>query len=123
MTEQLSLGIDTMDEKHDDFLEILFYMKKAPKGDFLTLFKELIIQTKEHFAFEEYLMREYKFYGLQEHLQEHQVLLGEMEYFYERSKKIAAFGESYIHDYAYEKFKRHVINIDSQLAMFLKVKL
>lgn len=30
------------------------------------------------------------------------------------------FGRSYINDYTYEKFKRHVTNIDSQLAMFIK---
>lgn len=122
MTEELSLGIDAMDEKHDDFLEILSFIKVSPKGDFLTLFKEMIIQTKEHFAFEERLMRENNFYGLEEHLQEHHTLLGEMEHFYEKSKKMPIFGQSYINEYAYEKFKRHVTNIDSQLAMFLKEK-
>jgi hemerythrin-like metal-binding protein len=122
MTEELSLAIDAIDEKHDDFLEILSHMKVSPKGDFLNLFKEMITQTKEHFEFEERLMREHHFYGLQEHLQEHDTLLGEMEHFYEKSKKMPLFGKSYIHEYAYERFKRHITNIDSQLAMFLKEK-
>ncbi len=122
MTEELSLAIDTMDEKHEDFLDILSHMKVTPQGDFLNLFQEMITQTKEHFEFEEHLMRQHHFYGLQEHLHEHENLLGEMEHFYEKSKKMPQFGQSYIHEYAYERFKRHITNIDSQLAMFLKEK-
>lgn len=122
MIDELLLGIDVMDEKHDEFLEILFYMKSSPKCEFLTLFEEIITQTKEHFALEEYLMHEDDFYGLIEHLQEHQTLLDEMEHFYMKSKKIPAFGQFYINEYAYEKFKWHVTNIDSKLAMFLKEK-
>ena len=120
MNDALTLGIDAMDEKHDSFLEILNLIKISPKGDFLTLFNEMILHTKEHFSFEEQLMREHNFYGLQEHLQEHQKLLDEMHYFYERSKKMTMLGEDYIHNYAYEKFKWHVTHIDAQLAMFLK---
>lgn len=122
MNDALSLGIDAMDEKHDGFLEILTFMKKSPKGDFLTLFKEMILHTKEHFDFEERLMREHNFHGLQEHLQEHQKLLNEMSYFYEKSKKMSLMGEVYINEYAYERFQWHVTHIDAQLAMFLKEK-
>lgn len=122
MIDEILLGIDAMDEKHDEFLEILSYMKSSPKCEFLTLFEEMITQTKEHFALEEHLMREHDFYGLTEHFQEHQTLLGEMEHFYMKSKKMPIFGQSYVNEYAYEKFKRHVTNIDSQLAMFLKEK-
>jgi hemerythrin len=86
----------------------------------MPLFEEMIEHTKEHFAYEENLMNELNFYAKGEHFDEHANLLGEMQYFYEKAKKIPAFGKSYINDYAYDKFKRHIINIDSQLAMFLK---
>lgn len=122
MTNDLLLGIDAMDKKHDDFLELLSSIKASPKGDFLAIFHEIILQTEEHFSFEERLMREYEYQGLQEHLQEHHNLLSEMKHFYERSKKMLLFGETYINEYAYEKFKWHVTHIDSQLAMFLKEK-
>ncbi len=118
--KKLLLNIDDMDKTHDEFWELLYEIKKSEKEEFLTRFEKIIIHTREHFAFEEALMREKGYYGLQEHLDEHATLLAEMEYFYEKSKLLLPFGYSYIYDYADEKFKRHIMNIDSQLAMFLK---
>jgi hemerythrin-like metal-binding protein len=109
-----------MDEKHDEFLNLLAKIKISQNSEFIPLFEEMIEHTKEHFAFEEEIMNKHNFYGIQEHLDEHANLLGEMEYFYNKAKKLPPFGKSYINDYAYDKFKRHIINIDSQLAMFLK---
>lgn len=120
MSDDLHLNINLMDATHDEFLDILSKIKSCSDADFMPLFKEMIEHTKEHFAFEEEIMIKHSFYAKQEHLDEHANLLGEMEYFYEKSKKLPAFGKSYINEYAYEKFKRHIINIDSQFAMFLK---
>lgn len=101
-------------------MELLQEIRRSEETEFLTMFEKIIKHTKEHFAFEESLMQEYLYYGLQEHLDEHAKLLGEMEYFYEKSKQLLPFGYSYIYDYAEEKFNRHINNIDAQLAMFLK---
>ncbi len=122
MSEELHLNITAMDKKHDEFLEILSKIQSCEKEKFLPLFQEMIEHTKEHFDYEEELMNTHKFYAKEEHIQEHKSLLGEMEYFYEKSAKIPIIGRSYINDYAYDKFKRHIINIDSQLAMFFKDK-
>lgn len=122
MNEELHVNIPVIDQKHDEFLEILSRVQLCEKEMFLPLYKEMIEHTKEHFSFEEELMDKYEFYAKQEHLDEHKTLLGEMEYFYEKAQKLPMFGKSYINDYAYDKFKRHIINIDSQLAMFLKEK-
>jgi len=118
--DNIRLDIKDMDEKHDAFVDLLRKIQVAPKEEFLLLFKQMIEHTKEHFAFEETLMRERAYYGLQEHLDEHENLLEEMEYFFQKAVKMPPFGYSYINEYAYDKFKRHIINIDSQLAMFLK---
>ena len=122
MSEDLHVNIPAMDKKHDEFLELLSQIQSCPKEEFMSLFQEMIEHTKEHFAYEEDLMNKYAFYAKQEHFDEHKTLLGEMEYFYEKAKKLPMFGKSYINDYAYDKFKRHIINIDSQLAMFFKEK-
>ena len=122
MSESIQLNIPTIDAKHDEFLELLEKIKKADKNSFHTLFQEMIEHTKEHFSYEESLMDKYEFYGKSEHIEEHHKLLEEMEYFYEKSQKMMMFGKSYINDYAHEKFYRHIINIDSQFAMFLKGK-
>ena len=122
MNEDLHVKIPIMDEKHDEFLALLAKIQSCGKNEFLPLFKEMIEHTKEHFDFEEELMDKHEFYAKQEHFDEHKTLLGEMEYFYEKAQKLPMFGKSYINDYAYDKFKRHIVNIDSQLAMFLKDK-
>jgi hemerythrin-like metal-binding protein len=120
MSDNLHLNIESMDKTHDEFLTILSKIQSCPPNDFMPLFQEMIIHTKEHFSFEENIMSQNNYYGKQEHLDEHANLLGEMEYFYDKAKKIPAFGKSYIDEYAYDKFRRHIINIDSQFAMFLK---
>lgn len=122
MQENLQLDISSMDETHHEFLDILAKIQSCNDKEFLLLFDEMITHTKEHFAYEESIMREHDFYGLQEHRNEHVNLLNEMQYFFQKAKKIPSFGKSYINDYAYDKFKRHILNIDSQLAMFLKEK-
>ena len=120
LTEDLTLGIAEMDRTHDDFLILLGNAKAADGKQFLEAFSLLIEHTEAHFSMEEEIMRSHAFYGMQEHADEHLNLLNEMRYFYDKARKLPAFGRSYIDDYAFEKFRRHIINIDSQLAMFLK---
>ncbi|MBU0721340.1 hemerythrin family protein [bacterium] len=109
-----------MDYKHDEFLEILSEVQSCNEDEFIPLFEKMIEHTREHFNAEEEIMRTYDFYDRRDHFLEHENLLNEMEYFYTKSIKIPNFGRSYVNEYAYEKFKRHILNIDSQLAMFLK---
>lgn len=120
MSAELQLGLSVMDARHDEFLAMLSRLQTSDDAMFMSLFKALIAHTKEHFSAEEAMMETHSFYGKQEHMDEHRNLLGEMEYFYDKAKRVPPFGRSYIDDYAYDKFRRHIINIDSQLAMFLK---
>lgn len=121
MSNELKLNIKAMDTIHDEFENILQELKETQdNAKFMQLFKQMIEHTKMHFKFEEEIMEEHNFYDKKEHFDEHENLLAEMQFFYDKSKKIHPFGRSYINEYAYEKFKRHILNIDSQLAMFLK---
>lgn len=122
MSDNLVLNVESMDSYHNEYLELLEEIGSCADDRFMSLFEKMIEHTKEHFRFEEELMEKHGFSSKQEHLDEHANMLGEMEYFYERAKKMRAFGRSYINEYAYDKFKRHILNIDSQLAMFLKDK-
>lgn len=120
MGENLDLDIKVMDTIHHEFLALLDEIKSCKSSEFMALFEHMIEHTKDHFKVEEEIMAIHDFYDKQEHLDEHAALLQEMQYFYDKSKKIPSFGKSYIQQYAYEKFRRHVLNIDSQLAMFIK---
>lgn len=119
MSEELTLGVAEMDETHAEFLTLLERVKRSRGSDFLSGFEALIAHTETHFSGEEEMMRAHRYYGLREHENEHETLLNEMRYFFDKAKKLPPLGRSYIDDYAFEKFRRHVINIDSQLAMFL----
>lgn len=120
MTEDLTLGVAEMDGTHAEFITLLERMKQSDGSDFIAGFEALIEHTEAHFAREEAIMRSHDYYGTQEHTNEHETLLDEMRYFFAKAKKLPPLGRSYIDDYALEKFRRHVFNIDSQLAMFLK---
>lgn len=122
MIEALCLDIAVMDDRHDAFLTLLDEVKRADTSDFIGRFSALIDHTTEHFAFEESMMQAHDFYAKQEHIDEHRHLLSEMEYFYKKAKQAPQFGRAYIDEYAYDKFKRHIINIDAQLAMFFKTE-
>jgi len=122
MNDDIRLGVESIDTKHDEFITILSKIKTCKSKDFLPLFLDMIEHTKKHFSMEEEIMNTTNFYDKKEHFDEHETMLNEMLYFYEKAKKMPLFGKSYINDYAYEKFKRHVLNVDSQLTMFLKKK-
>ena len=120
--EELSLGIETMDTTHREFLQLLDTVRRARGDAFLQGFAALIEHTEQHFAMEEAWMERTSYYGYREHRDEHENLLNEMRYFFDKARRLPAFGRSYIDDYAFEKFRRHIINIDSQFAMFLKAE-
>lgn len=120
MNDDIRLGVESIDTKHDEFITLLSKIKTCESKDFLPLFSDIIEHTKKHFSMEEEIMNTTNFYDKKEHFAEHETMLNEMLYFYEKAKKMPLLGKSYINDYAYEKFKRHVLNVDSQLTMFLK---
>lgn len=120
MSENLDLDIKVMDTIHHEYLALLEEIKTCKSNEFMTLFEHMLEHTKDHFKVEEEIMQVHDFYDKQEHINEHIALLEEMQYFYDKSKKIPSFGKSYINQYAYDKFKHHVLSIDSKLAMFIK---
>ena len=61
MNNSLHIGIEAMDEKHDEFLALLLQIQSCSSDEFMHLFEEMIKHTKEHFAFEESIMNEHNF--------------------------------------------------------------
>jgi len=118
--DNLDLDINIIDTIHHEFLTLLTEIKECKNSEFLPLFENMIEHTKNHFSVEEEIMDTHDFNNKQEHLDEHALLLNEMQYFFEKSKKIPSFGKSYINQYAYDKFKHHVLGMDSQLALYIK---
>ena len=91
--DEWSLGVDTLDAQHRDLADCLNRLvreclhghRSENKGSIKTslviqsLLDELYRKTKEHFSYEEAMMREEKYPGYISHAREHAMLLGELK--------------------------------------------
>jgi len=119
--DHLMLGVDTLDHNHLEFIDLQRILAASDTAALPSAFETLYYHTKAHFAEEEALMEKSGFAGLSEHRSEHEKLLGEMHYFLQKVQRgRSVFAKAYIQEYLPEKFYRHIINIDSQLAAYLK---
>ncbi|MFT5661120.1 MAG: hemerythrin [Sulfurimonas sp.] len=120
MNNNLNVNVVLINTMHNEFLLLLSDIKNCDSDKFMTLFDNIIEYAKDHFKVEEEIMNIHEFYDTQEYIKGHNRTLYEMQYFYEKAKEVPEFGKSYINDYAYDKFKRHIVSIDFQLKVFLK---
>lgn len=122
--ERLGLGVPVMDGYHQEFLSILTALTTMPDGVFVALLKELVRHTHEHFSQEEKLMRETGYAALQEHLDEHRRVLGELEAMLARAERgRMRMPREFIKNHMPEWFQLHLVTMDSSLAQHLKIKL
>ncbi len=114
----ISLQCPELDRYHEESDALL---ERFDFSHFEASFQKLLEHTQEHFANEERLMQENRFYGLAEHQAEHRSILAEMSRFYAMALNgQMLFAKSYIKNGVKERLDLHIRNIDSQLAMFLK---
>ncbi|WP_310439920.1 hemerythrin family protein [Sulfuricurvum sp.] len=117
LPEALKVGIDTIDQRHEEFYVLYNTLKNATDSDFLEAFNAVILHTQGHFAEEEADMERVVYPNKSEHKQEHQKALDEMNYFREKvvSGKLV-FAKVYVKDRLGDWFRNHLLNMDSDLA-------
>jgi len=117
LPEALKVGIDTIDQRHEEFYVLYNTLKNATDSDFLEAFNAVILHTQGHFAEEEADMERVVYPNKSEHKQEHQKALDEMNYFREKvvSGKLV-FAKAYVKDRLGDWFRNHLLNMDSDLA-------
>lgn len=121
MTHDIRMGFDEIDEAHEEFLQILEQLQsKLAEGIDADLFKEWIEKTKEHFALEEKLMMKHLYSERETHTGDHEQLIDEMESFFTMINTMPPMARSFIESYAYDKFRRHTMFYDNDLAKFLR---
>ena len=115
------LDVTQMDNTHKSFIYLVNRMGKAKKPEFIELFKELITHTEEHFEAENKLMQETRFPAINEHIGEHQRVLGDL---HRIGRKVATgstlIGRAYIIEQLPGWFDLHLATMDSALAAHLK---
>ena len=120
MTHDLRMGFEEMDSAHEEFLELLAELQKMEGGINTGLFREWITKTKQHFADEEKLMMKHLYPERETHTGDHEQLIDEMESFYTMITTMPPMAHSFIESYAYDKFRRHTMFYDLDLAKFLR---
>jgi len=120
MTHDLQLGVDTMDSAHQAFV-LLLQQLQTTKGDInVALFTQLIEESKTHFLEEERLMMKHLYPQREQHTEDHKQLIDEMESFLRMLTTMPPMVRSYIDSYAYDKFRRHTMFYDLDMAKFLR---
>lgn len=115
------LGIEEMDNTHAEFIELVNVLGVADKGSFKRLFLRLAQHTEEHFQAEKSLMQQYQFPAIQEHLDEHNRVSGELSQIALRIRDGSMLiAQSYVRDRLPEWFELHASTMDSALAAHLK---
>lgn len=120
MTHDLRLDLPKIDDAHAIFLTLLEQLQKASFAIDSNLFLQLIEETKKHFAAEEKLMMQHLYPERELHTEDHVQLIDEMESFYQMITTMPPMVRSYIDSYAYDKFRRHTMFYDVDLAKFIK---
>lgn len=122
--ERIGLGVPVMDGYHQEFLSILTALSSMPDSVFVTLFKELVRHTHEHFSQEEKLMKETRYGAIREHVEEHRRVLADLQAMLERAERgRMLMPREFIRNHMPEWFQLHLVTMDSALAQHLKVSL
>ncbi|MFT3847158.1 MAG: hemerythrin domain-containing protein [Propionivibrio sp.] len=108
-TSELETGLSTLDDDHQQLLARADRLKQASTNANFSELKSALLdmktETVAHFAREEALMRDCKYEGMQEHWDEHQRLLaevqGEIDALEAFEKSVATFG-NLIHQWMFQ---------------------
>jgi hemerythrin-like metal-binding protein len=122
--EKHLLNYNDMDQYHKEFVEIYNSVDTNSNESYINVMKKLLEQTKLHFRSEEELMEQFSYPRKKEHIDEHNKVLAEMEYFINKSN--TKMGMMMLKSYFKEKlpswFDLHLISMDSDLAHHIKSK-
>ena len=120
--EEYSVGHEEMDAVHQAFLELLSSTLELNGEDFDKAFFLLIEHTKEHFAFEERQMENVKLSSRREHMDEHQRICSEMDYFYEKALRgRRSYARAYLCDQLPRWLRNHTATMDVDLARCIQL--
>jgi hemerythrin-like metal-binding protein len=115
---------EEMDNLHKEFVDIYNSLQSNDIEAYKNVMAKLLEQTKRHFCQEEQMMEQFDYPRKREHIEEHQKVLAEMEYFINKSN--TKMGQMMLKSYYNEKlsswFDLHLISMDSDLSAYIKTK-
>lgn len=115
-----TVGHDSIDSDHQEFVTLLNQLDTAADADFPALFQQLFEHTEQHFAMENQLMLDYDFPAETEHKGEHNRMLGEFKEFKNQvDKGMIGFGHAFVRERLPLWFQLHITTMDSALAAYI----
>lgn len=116
-----TLGVETMDNTHREFLALVMTAANATHGEFSGAFDALFQHTHRHFSHEESIMKEIGHGALNEHQADHQRILGDMDRFNQRALAGKhTMAKAWVQDSLILWFHTHAQTMDSALAADIK---
>jgi len=116
------LDCEMMDDLHKEFVDIYNNLEDSSIASYKNVMIKLLELTKRHFMIEEEEMEKFSYPRKKDHIDEHNKVLAEMEYFINRSN--SKMGQMMLKSYYKEKlpdwFDLHLLGMDSDLSAFLK---
>ena len=118
--DQYRLGVDEMDDLHQEFVELVNAAQVAASADFPSCFDALKEHARRHFEREDALMETSGFSATAEHRDEHARILGDLERMSRRVRQgRLAMARAYVGGLP-AWFKQHAVSMDSALAAHLR---
>ena len=115
--DTFSVGNETMDNIHREFLELGHMTAKAEPKAFEAAYKELMRHTKEHFFYENSQIDICRPASGAEHKAEHEQVLQEMEYFFSKAVQgRRSFARAYVAQKLPDWLRQHTATMDSDLS-------
>lgn len=120
----VGLGVPVMDGYNQELISILWALPVMPDGVFSLLFAEMVRHSHEHFSQEEMLMRETGFPGIDDHHDDHQRILDDLDSLLVMIQSgRMKMPREYIRDGMPGWYAIHHATLDSALASFLRTEL
>ncbi len=112
------LGIIWQDVQHRRIIEIIKKINSNPHVDYMSIFAELTIYTKDHFDTEEQYMRDFAYDKTEAHIEEHKDFVKKIG---EISKKCIVDNDlhSGLSSFLKDWLLNHILVVDKELADFL----
>lgn len=117
-----ALGVEAMDATHREFVALVVAAMQAPAADFAAAFAALHAHAIRHFEDESRLMAECRFAARAEHEDEHQRILGQLDFLAQRvALGRPGMARAYVEGLP-AWFAGHLATMDSALAATLKTR-
>lgn len=125
--DSFKLNVHEIDSQHEEMAGLVegLYEAVAAKEDMEQvnrILSDLVDYTREHFFTEERLMREHDYPQYDQHKEEHDELLKQLEFFSQEAMRRTLSIGQFDFDLSRDWFIKHIEDCDKALAIFLNKK-